>query len=242
MRIIAIAVVTAIYTFFTWPLRMINKRKPREEREDANYRLLSVLVKIVIPCLLYTSHSNGDAASEQFLNSYEKALIDSENENKYNLRPVMIHCQTVREDQVDRMAKINMIPSIFVDHTYYWGDIHLNNFGEVRGNKISPVRTALDKGLVVNFHQDTPVLKPNMFQTIWAATNRAVSYTHLKICNTNKDIVKLNEGALENDKVRIINDDAYKYLEKNKELYDVILVDLPDPNDETLNKLSLIHI
>lgn len=59
----------------------------------------------------------------------------------------------------------------------------------------------------------------------------------IKICNTNKDIVKLNEGALENDKVRIINDDAYKYLEKNKELYDVILVDLPDPNDETLNKL-----
>lgn len=118
------------------------------------------------------AHSNGDAASEQFLNSYEKALIDSENENKYNLRPVMIHCQTVREDQLDRMAKINMIPSIFVDHTYYWGDIHLNNLGEVRGNKISPVRTALDKGLVVNFHQDTPVLKPNMFQTIWAATNR----------------------------------------------------------------------
>lgn len=59
----------------------------------------------------------------------------------------------------------------------------------------------------------------------------------IKICSTNNDIVKLNEGALENDKVKIINDDAYKYLEKNKEPYDVILVDLPDPNDETLNKL-----
>lgn len=59
----------------------------------------------------------------------------------------------------------------------------------------------------------------------------------IKICSTNNDIVKLNEGALENNKVNIINDDAYKYLEKNKEPYDVILVDLPDPNDETLNKL-----
>ncbi|NLK94142.1 MAG: polyamine aminopropyltransferase [Clostridiales bacterium] len=57
------------------------------------------------------------------------------------------------------------------------------------------------------------------------------------LCSSNKDIVKLNEGSLSNNKVTIINEDAYKFLENNKELYDVIIVDLPDPNNEDLNKL-----
>lgn len=117
-------------------------------------------------------HCNGDAASEQFLNAYEKALSESPNPNKYNLRPVMIHCQTVRNDQLDRMAKIGMIPSIFVGHVYYWGDIHMRNFGPERGHHISPVRDALDRGMVINFHQDTPITKPDMLHSVWAAVNR----------------------------------------------------------------------
>ena len=117
-------------------------------------------------------HCNGDAASDQYLNTYEKALAKSDNPNKANLRPVMIHCQTVREDQLDRMQKLNMIPSIFVAHVNYWGDVHLKNFGQERGNRVSPVKSALDRGLVYNFHTDTPVVAPDMFHSIWAAVNR----------------------------------------------------------------------
>ena len=118
------------------------------------------------------THCNGDAASEQLLNSYEAALEASDNPNKNNLRPVMIHCQTVRDDQLDRMVDIQMIPSIFNAHTYYWGDVHLKNLGIKRGNKISPAKTAFDKGLVVNFHQDAPVVAPDMLHSIWCAVNR----------------------------------------------------------------------
>lgn len=118
------------------------------------------------------AHCNGDAASEQFLNAYEKALAESSNPNKHTLRPVMIHCQTVRNDQLDRMAKLNMIPSVFVGHVYYWGDVHMRNFGPERGHHISPVRDAWDRGLVVNFHQDTPITKPRMLHSVWAAVNR----------------------------------------------------------------------
>lgn len=118
------------------------------------------------------AHCNGDAASEQFLNAYEKALYQSTNPNKNNLRPVMIHCQTVRNDQLDRMAEMQMIPSIFVGHVFYWGDIHMKNFGPERGNHISPAKDALDRGLVINFHQDAPVTKPNMLHSVWCAVNR----------------------------------------------------------------------
>lgn len=116
------------------------------------------------------AHCNGDAASSQFINAYEKAL--KETGCKDDLRPVMIHCQTVRNDQLDRMASLKMIASIFVGHVYYWGDVHKRNFGEIRGNHISPVKDAMERGVTVNFHQDTPVTKPDMLHSVWAAVNR----------------------------------------------------------------------
>lgn len=118
------------------------------------------------------AHCNGDAAGDQFLRAYENALSKSSNPNKDKLRPVMIHCQTARNDQLDKMAEIGMIASIFVGHVYYWGDIHMKNFGPERGNHISPVRDALDRGLCVNFHQDPPVTKPKMLHSLWCAVNR----------------------------------------------------------------------
>ena len=70
------------------------------------------------------------------------------------------------------MAKLKMLPSIFIGHVYYWGDIHMKNFGPQRGHRISPAKDALDRGLIINFHQDTPVTKPNMLHSVWAAVNR----------------------------------------------------------------------
>ena len=118
------------------------------------------------------THCNGDAAAQQLLDIYEQEFAASDNPNKADLRPVMIHCQTVREDQLDRMQKLQMIPSIFVCHTWYWGDVHLKNFGEMRGRRISPARSALDRGLIYNIHTDTPVTQPKMLHTVWAAVNR----------------------------------------------------------------------
>ena len=46
------------------------------------------------------------------------------------------------------------------------------NFGPVRGNRISPVRDALKRGLHVNFHQDTPVTRPDVMHSVWCAVNR----------------------------------------------------------------------
>lgn len=116
------------------------------------------------------AHCNGDAASEQFLNQYARAWRESP--DRPMLRPTMIHCQTVRDDQLDRMPELGMIPSIFVGHTWYWGDIHLKNLGPQRGARISPARSALERGLIYNFHQDAPVTKPNMLHSVWCAVNR----------------------------------------------------------------------
>lgn len=116
------------------------------------------------------AHCNGDAAAEQYLRTCEK--IWSAEPGKPEIRPVMIHAQLLRRDQVPRLHRLSMIPSFFVAHAYYWGDIHLENFGRERADYISPTGTALRAGIPFTFHQDTPVLPPDMLTTVWCAVRR----------------------------------------------------------------------
>ena len=84
----------------------------------------------------------------------------------------MIHAQLVRKEQLHAMAKLHMLASFFTAHTYYWGDVHIQNFGRERASQISPAVSAIEEGVAYTFHQDTPVIMPNMLETLWCATNR----------------------------------------------------------------------
>lgn len=112
------------------------------------------------------AHCNGDAAAEQYLNACCKVGDTAK------IRPVMIHAQLLRPDQLPKVKRAGMIPSYFVAHTWFWGDIHLKNLGEKRAKKISPLRSTADMGIVYTLHQDTPVIPPDMMRTIWCAVNR----------------------------------------------------------------------
>ncbi len=61
-----------------------------------------------------------------------------------------------------------------------------------------------------------------------AITNLAKTYPLL---------VQVNQNAMNDERVSVVNQDAFKYLEESNELYPVIIIDLPDPNNETLSKL-----
>ncbi len=50
-------------------------------------------------------------------------------------------------------------------------------------------------------------------------------------------LVQLNEGALNSPKLRIVNADAFKWLETTSETFDVIVVDFPDPTNFNIGKL-----
>ena len=117
-------------------------------------------------------HCNGDAAADQLLRVYEAARDASGNPGKAALRPVMIHAQTARTDQYEKMAAIGMIPSIFSSHIWYWGDAHLRNLGPVRGGRVSACGDAARSGIPFTLHTDTPVLRPNLLEAAWCAVNR----------------------------------------------------------------------
>lgn len=53
----------------------------------------------------------------------------------------------------------------------------------------------------------------------------------------NKNLLRINKGSMKNTKVSVVNDDAYKYLLNSHKNYDVIIIDLPDPNNPSLARL-----
>ncbi|KIL44330.1 polyamine aminopropyltransferase [Jeotgalibacillus soli] len=61
------------------------------------------------------------------------------------------------------------------------------------------------------------------------------------LAKTNYDIVQLNEQSFLDPRVTVHHQDAFRFIENSDELYDVVLVDFPDPNNESLNKLYTLQ-
>jgi hypothetical protein len=115
-------------------------------------------------------HANGDAAADLMLTAVAKAQAQY---GQQDLRPVMIHAQMIRHDQVDAMARLKIMPSFFTEHTYFWGDWHMNEtVGKARAFGMSPTGYALSRGVRFTIHTDAPVLPPNHLTAIWTAVNR----------------------------------------------------------------------
>jgi len=118
----------------------------------------------------YAIHVNGDASVEDALDAIEAA---QEAVPWPEARPLFIHAQMARKDQVQRMAELGVTPSFFSSHTYYWGDRHAAIFmGPERAQNMSPARWALDAGVRYSSHADTPVTPMLPLQVVWSQVNR----------------------------------------------------------------------
>lgn len=117
------------------------------------------------------AHTNGDAAADQLISALEAI---TKKQGRADRRTVMIHAQTVRDDQIDRMNHLSIVPSYFASHTFYWGDWHRDSvLGLERASRISPLRSSIDRKVRFTTHNDTPVVPPDMMRLIWAAVNRS---------------------------------------------------------------------
>jgi len=115
------------------------------------------------------THANGDAAMDQMIRTMTPVVDKYGNNDRRN---VLIHGQYVREDQLDSFKELDIIASLFPLHTFYWGDWHKEIIGDSLGNKISPTRTALNKGLKITIHTDAPVALPNLMRMVGTSVER----------------------------------------------------------------------
>lgn len=116
------------------------------------------------------THSNGEAASDQLI-----AYIDNATKKFGNVdrRPVLIHGQFLREDQIDSFNRLKVIPSLFPMHTFYWGDWHREHtVGPELSDNISPTGWCVKRGMKFTTHHDAPVAYPDSMRVLDATVTR----------------------------------------------------------------------
>ena len=115
-------------------------------------------------------HGNGDASIEDILDAVEQAQRETPRDDT---RHVVIHAQMTRDDQLDRMAALGLVPSFFSLHTFYWGDRHRTIFmGPERAARMSPAEGAKQRGIRFTIHADAPVVPMEPLRLVWSAVNR----------------------------------------------------------------------
>jgi predicted amidohydrolase YtcJ len=115
------------------------------------------------------THCNGDAAADQLFSAIGPAVAKYGNTDRRN---VLIHGQLIRMDQLDSLKKYDMVASLFPMHTFYWGDWYTKIIGPDKAQLISPIKSALNKGLHVTSHTDAPVAFPNLMMIMYTTVNR----------------------------------------------------------------------
>lgn len=186
-------------------------------------------------------HCNGDAASDQFIRCYKKALEMTG--NKTDLRPVMVHAQTVREDQLDDMKELGIIPTFFLDHIWFWGDYHYESvFGPERANRISPAKSALIRNINFTLHQDSPVKMPNQILAMHNAVNRQTQSGRVLGDNQRLSIMEAIKALTINAAYQYFEEDEKGSIEQGKFADFVILDRNPlDINPSEIKEIQVLE-
>ena len=115
-------------------------------------------------------HANGDAAIDLMIAALREA---TRRHGPGDRRPVMIHGQTLRADQVDPVRELGIFPSLFPMHTFYWGDFHRDSvLGPERAENISPTGWLMSRGMMFTSHHDAPVARPDSMRVLSATVTR----------------------------------------------------------------------
>lgn len=124
-------------------------------------------------------HANGDGAIDNAIAAVEllrrtqpELFVD---DSQFSAGPaiVLVHAQTIRPDQLQRLGELDISPSFFSAHSWYWGDWHRQQtLGEERAAMISPTGSAVELQLDFTIHSDAPVTSPDPWHLLWITTER----------------------------------------------------------------------
>jgi hypothetical protein len=115
-------------------------------------------------------HTNGDEASEVALDALERALVKHPRPDH---RHTLQHCQMADAAQFRRMRALGVCVNLFLNHVYYWGDVHhAVTMGPDRAQRIEAAGTAQRLGVPYAMHSDAPITPMAPLFTAWCAVNR----------------------------------------------------------------------
>jgi len=113
-------------------------------------------------------HANGDAAIDMAIRGFDALGIKAADDR----RPIVIHSQFQRRDQLPAYARIGVGPAYFSNHAWYWADVHRTNFPAEVVDFISPFRSARAAGLTPSNHSDYSVTPLDTRFMLWTSMAR----------------------------------------------------------------------
>ena len=114
-------------------------------------------------------HAIGDAAIEQLITAYERALSAMPDPDR---RHRIEHCGFSTPEQHRRMVKAGIYPCPQQVFIYDFGDAYVSVLGEERGLSSYPFKTWFDLGLKPATGSDAPVCEPDPFPNFYAMLTR----------------------------------------------------------------------
>ena len=119
-----------------------------------------------------TAHAMGDGAIEFMVEGYEKAFEACEDKEAFKARRHRIeHCMLVDQDLIDRMAKMNICPSVNAGLQIRNGKNLARFYGPKREKFLGALKSMMEAGVVCSLHSDAPS-GPVGFEVIDGAVNR----------------------------------------------------------------------
>ncbi len=147
-------------------------------------------------------HCNGDATIDMMLNAHKAAGAPRDR------RTTVIHSQFVRRDQLDEYVQLGVNPSFFTNHTFFWGDLHVDNLGKQRAYFSSPMKTARALGLHMTNHSDFLVTPLDTMLILWSSVNRV---------SRSGQVIGPDERISVLDGLKALTiDGAYQYFEEDR--------------------------
>ena len=113
-------------------------------------------------------HANGDAAIDMAIRGFDALGIKAADDR----RPIVIHSQFQRRDQLAAYKRIGVGPAYFSNHAWYWADVHRTNFPAEVVDFISPFASARAAGLTPSNHSDYSVTPLDTRFMLWTAMAR----------------------------------------------------------------------
>lgn len=142
------------------------------EGEARKKEFMDILKLVAENGLQIQVHVAGDAAIEFVVNSYEEI---NEVISIKDLRWIVMHVMYPTKESLNKIKKLDIFTTV-QNHPYLLGKNMKNFWGKRRTNAAIPIRTMLDKGIVIGGGTDAPVVPWNPFISIsWMVTRCTVN-------------------------------------------------------------------
>ncbi len=183
-------------------------------------------------------HCNGDLAIDNALDAIEAAYQGS---TALGINRIE-HSTMARQDQIQRMKKLGVQPSFFMNHLRLYGAAFRDDiFGPARANNVDPTGWCAKEGVPFSFHTDSPCSPLGALGLMETAVTRR--------CIVDNSYLGKDQAISVDQALRAVTIDAARQcgmgdrigtLEKGKEADIVILEDNPYKVDpETISKIKV---